>query len=128
VIWGYIENQIPIPDRTAQLAADMGDDVVSLLLLHAKSLGFVSGAVSLVGIETVVSNSGFESEHWLLAYESFHQGWLTAPFTNAVSVNPHAAKLHADGVSFYRTHLRQYESARHVFGTPSWMLGLVPYA
>jgi len=126
-IWGYIENQLPVPDSAAQMAANMGDDVVSLLLLHARALGYVSGGVSFAEIEGTVSVSDFNSEHWLLAYESHRQGWLTAPVTNAAAADVHSSKLCGDGVHFYRTNLRRYESARHVFGTPFWMLGLLPY-
>lgn len=126
-IWGFIEHGITIPEAPAQVAANLVDDIVALLLLHATSIQLVDGSIDWSMVNLAVSTSNFESEHWLLGYEALKNSWLPSTVTDCLASNSHVTSLISGNVSFYRTQLRQYESARHIFGTPAWLLGEIPY-
>jgi hypothetical protein len=76
------------------------DDIVALLALDADSRGlFPSGTLDKHQWATTVSHPDvMHGEHWLLAYESNRQGWLSAP---AVSGDPEFKAIRKAGVSFY---------------------------
>lgn len=126
-IWAFIEFNIPITSIVAERASDLDDDIVGLLILHAKSLGLIAPEVSLDSIKQRVCKSTFDSDHWLLTYESYHHNWFGSPETDALLGSKYVPDLLSEGVCFYRTKFRKYEAARHVFGTPSWLLDEVPY-
>jgi hypothetical protein len=78
----------------------MDDDTVVLLALDADSRGlFPPGALDRSKWNLIVSASDvLKSEHWLLAYEAHHQGWLNCP---SVANDPAFTGMRAAGVSFY---------------------------
>ena len=127
-IWGFIEFNLKIPSDVVDQATQIDDDIVSLCILHAKSVSLIDSSVSMAFIEQRVLNSGFESQHWLLAYESYRQGWLGSPYTDEVVKSQRAKDLLADGVYFYRTTLRQHESARHFLGAPRRLVEQLSYS
>lgn len=122
-IWGYLQFSLKLPRCCVVAARDLEDDVVSLLLLDARRKGLIAEVSALTRLRNHVKAEAFEGDHWLLAYEGVRKGWIR-PKTDEradFEANPHVHALLEDGVTFYVADWPQDASARHKYGTPSWV-------
>lgn len=126
-IWGFLQFNIQIPDDCVEGAVEVGDevgdDVVSLLLLDARRKGLINTRGALAHLGEVVDGHAFEGEHWLLAYEGIRKGWLRPRGSGvaAFRANPHVKALLKSRVIFYDSRWKPDASAKHFFGTPPWL-------
>ncbi len=99
-LWGALAWSVPLSDAAAKVLSTMDDDVVALLALDADARGlFPAGSLDKQHWENAANQSdSLHGEHWLLAYESHRQKWLTV---QAVKGHPIFKAMHAAGVSFY---------------------------
>jgi hypothetical protein len=99
-LWGALAWKVPLSAAAASLVSNMDDDIVSLLALDADaSLLFPNGALNKQSW-TAIANlpDVLKSEHWLLAYEGHHKGWLNCP---SVAAHTEFSGMYNAGVSFY---------------------------
>lgn len=127
-IWGFLQFGIDIPANCVELAVALGDDVVSLILLDARRKGLINAKRALSHLGKVVDRRAFEEEHWLLAYEGIRKGWLRPRGSGvaAFRANAHVTDLLQSGVTFYDSRWTADATARHIFGTPPWLLYQLP--
>lgn len=123
-IWGFLQFNIDIPQDCVSEAVKIEDDVVSLLLLDARRRGLVADKSSLSDLRLIVDGNAFEGDHWLLAYEGMKRGWIRPDPGNraAFNANPHVQALRAADVNFYKRNWTVDATARHIYGTPGWLL------
>lgn len=127
-IWGFIQFERPIPARCVEFALNLRDDVVLLLLLDARSRGLIADGTKLDALAANIKGDSFEGDHWLFAYESVRKAWLIPPASQlrAFRANPHVDALLASGVYFYQDELKADQTARHLYGTPTWLWYQLP--
>jgi hypothetical protein len=106
-LWGCIEFNLNIQDVAAEKAIDMQDSIVSLVALHARSLGLVSAHVSFATPQLRMTPADLKDDQWLLSYESNIKGWLpSVGVPDHVAAVPEFSFLKGAGVSFYDQALR----------------------
>jgi hypothetical protein len=95
-----IQFEIDLSASTAAAVSSMEDDVVALLALDASDRGrFPTNALNpATWLGLVGAADALHDEHWLLAYEANHKGWLQCA---AVAAHPFFSILEANGVTFY---------------------------
>src|ERR1043166_4500530 len=82
----------------------MEDDVVALVALHMRSLGFFPSKIDTSVWDASLSKDGLYSEHWLLSYEAKVQDWLPSKRrSNYVAADDFFAVLERNDVRFYDT-------------------------
>jgi hypothetical protein len=74
-IWAAILLDIKLGAVVGRTVSRMDDDIVALVALHARSLGLIAG-IDTSRWTPHMSRPGLFEEHWLLAYEALHHGWL----------------------------------------------------
>jgi hypothetical protein len=127
-VWGFLQFGMVIPTHCVERALLLADDVVSLLLLDARRRGLIEKQRLLSSLGACIDARAFNNDHWLLAYEGVRKGWLRPPIAHCVSfkANPHVTALLESKVFFYDDKWLPDASARHIFGTPSWLLYQLP--
>ncbi len=98
-LWAAIAFGIPLSKEAGDAVVTMDDDVVALLALHADQLGRFSTPLTTGSWAALVTAGSLHDEHWLLAYEAAHKGWLGT--TAHIMAEPRFSLLHQMGVSFY---------------------------
>lgn len=127
-LWGFIQFGLPIPPECVTFALNLQDDVVLLLLLDARSKGLVDDGTALDALAATIKGDSFESDHWLFAYESVRKGWLKPPASQARAfrANVHVDALLGADVYFYDEAWKADQTARHLYGTPTWLWYQLP--
>lgn len=74
-LWAAILLEITLSVPVGRAVSRMDDDIVALVALHAQSLGHLPGLDTGRWLPHM-SRTGLYEEHWLLAYEALHHGWL----------------------------------------------------
>ena len=77
-IWGCLLFMIPIDDQAASLIAKMGDSIVALLALDAKSKNLISNNVGFQLWSGMMTTQALMEENWLLSYEANVKNWLSS--------------------------------------------------
>ncbi len=67
--------EVSVSKETAQAVTQVDDDVVALVALDMISKGLMPSAPTPLW-ENHMHSEGLYSDHWLLAYEAYEQGWL----------------------------------------------------
>lgn len=116
-----IDQKINLSSDTAKVLSSCDDDWVGLQALHLHSSGLLPKGFNTKAITKLLKTSHLDREHWLLAYESVRQGFLTGHESD-VKKHPLFAELLAKQVTFYRTNLPSYAMVIHQGGAPSWMI------
>ena len=101
-LWAAIQLEVKLSGNAAKAVAAVEDDFVALLALDAAERGrFPSGALHTSAWRYLIDYDDIlKGDHWLLAYEAHHQGWLRAT-KKRVEKDPFFSELHDAGVSFY---------------------------
>lgn len=121
-LWGLIEFGIAVPQEVSNRAAIIEDDVSSSLLLLGHEVGLVQAGSGTDAALALAKTATFNSEHWLLAYEAYKRGWV--PKGESVCAQDDVARILAEGgVDFLGAVGPPGQTAKHVLGTPDWMLG-----
>jgi hypothetical protein len=98
-LWAALAFQVQLSASVAAAVAGMEDDIVALLALDADSRNqFPAGTLDRNGWVALVAGDSAHDEHWLLAYEAHHRGWLTAP---VMATDPHFLAIRGVAVTFY---------------------------
>ena len=74
-LWAAILLEIELTAPVGRAVSRMDDDIVAMVALHANSLGLLAG-LDTSRWRPHMSRAGLYEEHWLLAYEALHHGWL----------------------------------------------------
>jgi hypothetical protein len=99
-LWAAISLKVRIQADAASLISRLDDDVVALTALHAREVGAITTGLDVAGWQVFMNADELWGTHWLLAYEAYEHGWLTAPI-DYISVDPAASHLRTNGVRFY---------------------------
>ena len=79
----------------------MDDDIVALVTLDMEAQGLLPIGESKLWASRMSAESLY-SEHWLLAYEAYEQGWLpSVDADNYVAADPFFSVLSQGNVHFY---------------------------
>jgi hypothetical protein len=102
LIWYMAVSRYRIAGVVGNAAAHIPDPVVSLCLLHARSLGLVDLGVDWTVLEMQMTKDDLLGPSWLLSYEAGVKGWLpsrgSADHIASVTQFDH---LRSQAVSFY---------------------------
>jgi hypothetical protein len=113
-----LEQRLTLNSKAARVLSLFNDDCIALQTLHMKSEGLMPREFTTRYIARAAGTADLDREHWLLAYESFRQGFLVESEQN-IRANPLFSDLLAKSVTFYRTNLPAYSSIIHPGGGPS---------
>jgi Reverse transcriptase (RNA-dependent DNA polymerase) len=113
---GYVLNS-----KAAQVLSGFDDDFIALQALHMEVKGLLPKGFNKKRISKALKDADLDRDHWLIAYETVRQGFLTvcAP---AVASNPFFSELLKRKVTFYRTTLPAYATIIHPGGAPDWVV------
>lgn len=122
-VWGSIQFSIPLSEKAWSYACEVRDAVVLTLLLDAHSKGLCQGRDPRPLANGFVSATAFREDSWLVVYEGLRHGWLdpSTPAAKAFQSSLEVAQLMKAGVGFYDAGMPANASARHTYGTPSWL-------
>jgi Reverse transcriptase (RNA-dependent DNA polymerase) len=102
ILWAALNLRIFIEYRVSQTISRMDDDIVALLALHARDRRRFSRRADLDLWQKNMDASSLQGEHWLLAYEASHHGWLSFPGgADPIAAHPVFSELRGRGVRFY---------------------------
>jgi hypothetical protein len=73
-LWTARALGMTLPDEVAKAVRTVDDDIVALIALDMMALGLMPHVETPVW-DAHMNLGGLYSEHWLLAYEAFEQGW-----------------------------------------------------
>jgi hypothetical protein len=100
-LWLARTLSIPLPDTVTAAVRKMDDDIVALVALDTQSAGFLTVSQSPLWASRMTAEHLY-SEHWLLAYEAYVQGWLPSlDGTDYIADDPFFSILEAGNVRFY---------------------------
>jgi hypothetical protein len=101
-VWGLMTLNYQLDTLTISALENVGDPVVTLLVLHAERLGICQRSLNPVLWSSMMTATELYGEWWLLAYEAAVRGWLTpVAGHNYVKADPAFASLAAMNVRFY---------------------------
>ena len=101
-IWYLAVSGYRIFEVPGNAAVRIPDPVVSLCLLHARSLGLVDAGVDWPVLEKQMTREDLLGPSWLLSYEARIKGWLPSRgSTDHVAAVPQFEHLRTQAVSFY---------------------------
>ncbi|MEQ9506639.1 MAG: RNA-directed DNA polymerase [Hyphomonas sp.] len=91
-----------LSDAAGKAVSSLLDSVCALIALDLEHQGLTDSKLDKTLWRTVLNSNGFQSEHWLLAYEAPLKGWLKPPNWGYLKgKNMAAATLFGRGISFY---------------------------
>ena len=92
---------INLPEKIAAVLRKVDDDIVALVALDLESQGLLPKLNSKLWMSRMTKDHLY-SEHWLLAYEAYVQGWLSSiDGDDYVSEDPFFSILARGGARFY---------------------------
>jgi hypothetical protein len=101
-IWYLTISGYRISGGVGDAAVRVPDPVVSLCLLHARSLGLVDPGVDWSVLERQMTKEELLGPNWLLSYEARVKGWLPSRgAADHIAAVPQFAHLRGQGVTFY---------------------------
>jgi len=98
-LWLAKTQKLSVPDKLAKSVATMDDDIVAMVALHLREMGLFPD-VPMARWRNLMKAANLYTEHWLLAYEAFEQGWLTT-HRDYIAADPVFSVLRKHGVRFY---------------------------
>jgi len=100
-LWCARSLGIDLPKNVSTAISKVDDDIVALVALDMESQGLLPTLKTKLWASRM-SAEHLYSEHWLLAYEAYVQGWLPAQTANDyVASDPFFSLLQTGGVRFY---------------------------
>jgi hypothetical protein len=116
-----IEQNLTIEKTAAQVLARSEDDCTLIQSLHLYAKGQIPKGFNLKTIEKLVKTAHLDREHWLVAYESTRQGFLTAS-KPIIAVNDLFSELLSQKVAFYEQQPFPYSTITHSGSAPDWLI------
>jgi hypothetical protein len=113
-----LEEGICLDKKAGQVLSGFEDDCIVLQALDMDARGLLPG-LNKKRISNTLKNADLDREHWLMAYETVRQGYLS-DCKAAVTSNQLFSELLAEGVTFYRIRLPRYALVVHPGGAPEW--------
>jgi hypothetical protein len=101
-IWILMQFGLSLGKETAKKLIPMTNSIVTLLALDAQQRGCIDPNLDIGTWIYDTEEDVIFGEHWLLAYEGWHQGWLSSShLEKQISDHPAFRFLKDEGVSFY---------------------------
>jgi hypothetical protein len=98
-LWLAKKQGLPIDPKIAKKIVAMDDDIVALVALDLVSVGLFP-SIPMSRWRKLITGRNLYTEHWLLAYEAYEQGWLVGK-TDYIATDPVFSILRKHGVRFY---------------------------
>lgn len=96
------EISLQIPAATLKSAATLRSSVIALLTLDLRYQSLIDGTLDVSFWQSFATESGLESEMWLVAYEATKKGWWpTAVSSDFVTTHKFFGDLWVKNVEFY---------------------------
>jgi len=104
-LWTAKRLEIPLSTEVANAVETVDDDIVALVALELRENGLLPTPDNQFALWSgYMTAEHLYSDHWLLAYEAFEQGWLPAlNNTDYTVVDPYFQILKKHSVRFYDT-------------------------
>jgi len=101
-IWGLIVFEMPFEAANLDVAINMNDPVVSILLLDAMNKSLLPKTADISHFEPIMTTDELYGDQWLLSYEANVKGWVPSPGGNDhVSAEPCFSFLKSHNIHFY---------------------------
>ncbi|HEY3937914.1 MAG TPA: hypothetical protein VGL97_10815 [Bryobacteraceae bacterium] len=100
-LWIARSMSIDLPQSVSATVKNVDDDIVALVALDLVMQGLLPSVNTRLWSSRIRKESLY-SEHWLLAYEAYAQGWLpSGDGSNILNDDPFFSILYSGGVKFY---------------------------
>lgn len=101
-LWTARALEIKLSKETALAVSNVNDDVVALVSLDMMANGFLPQVTTPLW-DAYLNAEALYSDHWLLAYEAYEQGWRRLGNNDYIATDPHGCFqiLRKSGVRFY---------------------------